>query len=58
MKQLLHWELRYILLVTVAHNPSRKVESRYKISNKMFSEKVKKSYIGDFKCVLGNYVDS
>ena len=47
-----------ILLVTVAHNSLHKVEFRYKISNKMLSEKVKKSYIDDFKCVLGNYVDS
>ena len=29
-----------ILLVTVAHNPLRKVEFQYKISNKMLSEKV------------------
>ena len=41
------------LLVKVAHNPLRKVEFRYIISNKMLSEKVKK-----FKYVLGNYVDS
>ena len=44
---------RFILLVTVAHNPLRKVEFRYKIS-----KEGKESYIGDFKCVLGNYVDS
>ena len=34
-----------ILLVTVAHNPLRKVEFRYKISNKMLSEKVKKAIL-------------
>ena len=45
--------ISFILLVKVAHNPLRKVEFRYIISNKMLSEKVKK-----FKYVLGNYVDS
>ena len=34
-----------ILLGTVAHNPLRKVEFRYEISNKMLSEKVKKAIL-------------
>ena len=45
-----------ILLVTVAHNPLRKQEFRYKISD--VNREGKESYIGDFKCVLGKYVES
>ena len=35
----------YIQFNQVAHNPLRKVEFRYKISNKMLSEKVKKAIL-------------
>ena len=51
-------EISFILLVTAAHNPLRKVEFRYSISYiKDVIREGKESYIGDFKCVLGNYVD-
>ena len=38
-------KITFCYLVTVAHNPLRKVEFRYKISNKMLSEKVKKAIL-------------
>lgn len=45
-----------ILLVTVAHNTLRQHEFCYKPLNRMLTERVKKSHVGDLRCVLDGFI--